>query len=71
VIVAASDGKNRLSETNRKVMEVAWEPNAIPETVRYDTEVVVRAGDGGSIAVAVVDRLGKATWYRTIAIPVQ
>jgi VWFA-related protein len=69
VIVAASDGKNRLSETSRKVTEVAWEPNAIPETVLYDTEVVVRAGDGGSLAVAVVDRLGKATWYQTVAIP--
>jgi VWFA-related protein len=69
VIVAASDGKNRLSETSRKVMEVAWELNAIPETVQYDTEVVVRAGDGGSLAVAVVDRLGKATWFQTVAIP--
>lgn len=71
VIIAASDGKNRLSETSRKVMEVSWEPNAIPETVRYNVEVVVRAGDGGSIAVAVVDRLGKATWYQTVAIPVR
>jgi len=71
VIVAASDGKNRLSETSRKVMEVAWEPNAIPETVRYNVDVVVRAGDGGSLSVAVVDRLGKATWYQTVAIPVR
>lgn len=69
VIVAASDGKNRLSETSRKVMEVVWESNAIPQTVRYDTEVVVRAGDGGSLAVAIVDRLGKATWFQTVAIP--
>ena len=68
VIVAASDGKNRLSETSRKVMEVAWDPNAIPETVRYNVDILVRAGDGGSLAVAVVDRLGKATWYQTVAI---
>ena len=69
VVIAVSDGRNRLSETSRKVMEVAWDPNAIPETVRYSVEVLVRAGDGGSIAVAVVDRLGKATWYQTVAIP--
>lgn len=69
VIVAASDGKNRLSETSRKVMEVAWDSNAIPETVRYNVEVVVRAGEGGSLAVAVVDRLSKTTWFQTVAIP--
>lgn len=69
VIVAVSDGKNRLSETSRKVMEVSWEANAIPETIRYTVDVVVRAGDGGSLSVAVVDRLGKATWYQTVAIP--
>ncbi len=71
VIIAASDGRNRLSETSRKVMEVAWDPNAIPETVRYNVEIVIRAGNGGSTAVAVVDRLGKATWYQTVAIPVR
>ena len=35
----------------------------------FTVDVVVRAGNGGSLSVVVVDRLGKATWYQTVSIP--
>jgi VWFA-related protein len=71
VIIAASDGSNQLSEASRKVMDVAWPAAAIPETVQYTVDVIVRESDGGSLAVTVVDRFGKATWSQTVAIPKQ
>ncbi|MDP9193642.1 MAG: VWA domain-containing protein [Acidobacteriota bacterium] len=69
VIIAASDGRNQLSEASRKAVDVVWESDAIPETVQYTVDVVVRESDGGSLAVTVVDRLGKTAWSRTVAIP--
>jgi VWFA-related protein len=69
VIIAASDGRSQLSEASRNAIDVAWESDAIPETVQYTVDVIVRESEGGSLAVTVVDRLGKATWSQTVAIP--
>jgi hypothetical protein len=71
VIIAASDGQNQLSEASRKAMDVTWPANAVPEIVQYTVDVIVRESDGGSLAVTIVDRFGKATWSQTVAIPAQ
>lgn len=65
VVVAASDGENRLSDVQRRDQGVSWEKGAVPPRVVYSLDVVVRKGEG-ALSIGIVDQISQQVTYTTV-----
>jgi VWFA-related protein len=67
IILASRDDENRLSEVARRSESFAWPEGAIPPSITYSLELVVRSRPG-AVSVGVVDRLTRQVHHQVIDV---